>query len=206
MNQKTLRRLAALMIALTGLMSGCMDTSTEPQPLVDHLSFSYSGAVSGTFDATGNPQPAVDDVIPRADYAGALSYDASTSVPLAGTFSVIANDDAGTPYGNMLLLSKIPTQVGTFSFSNAAGGLLHLSLTWTPANFSSQRAFALTSGQIRVDRYTGTHVRGSFSGTATQINPAPGGTAPEITITNGQFDLAINDPVLVPFRCVLFGC
>lgn len=91
MNQKTVRRLAALTIALVGLVSGCnMDTSTEPIPLVDHLSFSYSGAVSGAFDATGNPQAAVDDVIPRADYAGALAYDASTSVPLAGTFSASA--------------------------------------------------------------------------------------------------------------------
>jgi hypothetical protein len=207
MNHSSMRRFVALTITLGGLVSGCMDTATtEPLPLVDHLSFSYSGAVSGAFDATGDPQPAVDFVVPRADYAGAVSYDASVSVPLAGTISVIANDDAGAPYGNMFRLSKIPAQVGTYSFSNGVGGLLDLSLTWTSVNFGAQRSFALTAGQITVVRYTGTHVLGTFSGTATQINPAPSAPAPEITITNGQFDLAINDPALVPVRCVLFGC
>lgn len=207
MNQKTVRGSAMIAIALAGLVSGCMDTTpTGTQPLVNHLSFSYSGAVSGTFDATGDPQPAVDFVIPRADYAGAITYDASVSVPLAGTISVIANDDAGAPYGNMFRLAKIPTQVGTYSFSNGIGGLLQLSLTWTPADFGAQQSFLLTSGQISVVRYTGVHVLGTFSGTATQIDPAPSGPAPQIAITNGQFDLTINDPDIVPVRCFLFAC
>ena len=207
MNHEVPRCIATLMLALVGVVSGCDKGATPPLPRgVDYLSFSYSGAESGTFDATGNPQAATEGFIPRGDYGTAFSYDASISIPLAGTFSVMANDAAGTPYGNMLALAKIPAQTGTFALSNSVGGLFYFDVTWTASEFGSPRIYTFNSGEIRVDEYTGTHVRGRFSGTATLFDPPPGGPAPMITISNGQFDLAINDPLVLPMRCGFFGC
>jgi hypothetical protein len=207
MNHRIVRRISAVTITLAGLLLGCDKAATPPLARdIDHLSFTYTGAESGSFDATGNPQAATDGAIPRGDWATAFSYDASVSIPLAGTFSVLANDVAGAPYGNMLGLAKIPAQTGTFALSNSVGGLLYFDLTWTPSNFGSQHIYVVNSGAIRVDEYTGTHVRGSFSGTATPFDPPPGAPAPVITIANGQFDLAIDDPLVAPIRCELFSC
>ena len=207
MKHTSRHRLTILTAFLGGLATACSDRATAPlPPLANHISFSYSGDVTGSFDATGTPAAATGPFIPRGDYATAFSYDASVSVPLAGTFSAMANDDAGSPYGNMFLLFGIPAQVGTYALSNSVRGNFYLGVTWNSSFFAEQRIFGLTSGQLRVDEYTGTHVRGSFSGTATQFIPATSGAPPVITIVNGQFDLPINDPVVLQFRCTLFAC
>jgi hypothetical protein len=59
---------------------------------------------------------------------------------------------------------------------------------------------------LTVTDYSATRVRGTFRGTAYWHIPGNSDRTRTITITNGRFDLVVDDPNAAAFRCSLFAC
>jgi len=188
-----------------GVLLGCSDNPAGPaSDGASTLSFSYTGDASGSYTATGLPTQPAPEYLAPTNYAAAMSYPAGSS--RAGTLSIVANDAAGAQGGNMLLIQGIPTRRTTVSLSPAVGGLLHMGLTWTPSYFGSQFMYVLDAGELTVTDYSPTRVRGTFRGTAFRYTMGSGDRTRAITITNGRFDLIVDDPNADAFRCSLFAC
>jgi hypothetical protein len=178
------------------VQGACESTRPDPAP---GLRFRFEGdAFSGEYDAVGTPTLNGPDVLNEADYASALTEDA--------TFKVIANDERGANYGDLLLLRGLPARRGTFPLSNSSGGVLHRGLTWTPFEFHSVTMFALESGTITIIEYGPSRVQGVFTGVARIPGAPPGFPGSTISIINGSFNLALDDPAAASFRCRLFLC
>jgi hypothetical protein len=170
---------------------------------VSRVLVTYSGERSGVFDASGRPASGTLNFITRGDYATAVTYEATTR---AGTFSIIANDDAGAPYGNMLLMGFIPAHTGTYRLPSAVNGALLFGVTWQAQLFGEDSFYSIDSGEVTVTSYTPARAQGTFSGTATryQFNPNP--VALGTIHVNGKFNAAFDNVVAIKLRCYLFAC
>ena len=187
-----------------GALIACHSSDSLGPGADGRIQLTYSGEINGAFDASGRPASATPSVIERGDYAVAVLYDAATTRP--GTFSLIANDDVGAPYGNMLLFGQVPAHTGTYRLSNALEGALLLSVTWDESGFGEDKFFSVDNGEIVVTEYSTARVAGTISATATHYdfnpNPIPVGT---ISI-HGQFNVPFDNVVAIKFRCALFAC
>lgn len=164
----------------------------------------YSGERSGTFDASGRPDSvSLTGVIARSDYAVAVSYVATTR---SGTFSIIANDDAGTPYGNMLLLGFIPAHTGSYSLSSSVNGALLFGVTWEAQLFGENTFYSIDSGQVTVTSLSSTRAQGTFTGRATHYDFNPNPVALGTIHVDGKFNVSFDNVVAVKDRCYLFAC
>jgi len=201
---RTSIRLFSAVCAVCVLL-GCGDNPAGPATDgTSTLSFTYTGDASGSYTAAGLPTQPAPEYLAPTNYAAAMSYPAGSS--RAGTLSIVANDASGTKGGNMLLIQGIPTRRTTVSLSSSVGGLLHMGLTWTPSYFGSQLMYVLDAGELSVTEYSATRVRGTFRGTAFRYIRGSSDRTRTITITNGRFDLTVDDPNADAFRCSLFAC
>jgi len=186
-----------------GLLMACAGGDALTPGDVSRVLVTYSGERSGVFDASGRPASGTLNFITRGNYAAAVSYGATTR---AGTFSIIANDDAGAPYGNMLLLGFIPAHTGTYPLPTAVNGALLFGVNWQAPSFGEDSFYSIDDGQVTVTSYTPARVQGTFTGTATryQFNPNP--VALGTIHVNGKFNAAFDDVVAIKLRCYLFAC
>jgi hypothetical protein len=171
---------------------------------VSHVLVTYSGERSGTFDASGRPDSSTNDnVIARGDYAVGVTYAGTTR---SGTFSIIADDDAGAPYGNMLLFGFIPAHTGTYPLTRVVTGALLFGVTWEGRSFGEDAFYSIDNGEITVTSYSSTRAQGMFTATAThyQFNPNP--VALGTIHVDGKFNVAFDNVVAISYRCYLFAC
>ena len=195
----------ALLAPLIAFAVACGSDPVKPAESTDGISFDYSGVLNGKFRASGTPTRTSTAFLTSFFYATAMTY-LPTEGTRAGTISIVANDYSGANYGNFLTFQGIPAKVTTVPLGGTVGATLYLSLNWNSFRFGADSVFLLGSGELAVTEYSGTRVRGTFWGTANLSSR--GNIRPDraITITNGRFDLAMNDTVAVDFRCRLFSC
>ena len=198
------RRLAIAFIILA--VTGCQDV-TGPSVPEHTLTFQYSGDITGTFESSGLPSLASPGVLAPTGYVAAISYAAGSS--RAGTLSFITQDPRGQQNGDMFLMSRIPATRGTVAVPTASNGtpsaLLYVSVLWNASIFQPTRIYAL-DGTLNVASVSATRVRGTFHGTAHLLTPTGIDSRHAITITNGEFDVPIDDPAVLSFRCGFFVC
>lgn len=185
------------------VVSACQSDGVSPNPDPSTVSFIYQGLhTGGVFEASGEATLDPSGMLVRADYAGAVVRQPGTT--LAGTVVLIANDAAGANHGNMIRIDGVPPRVGTYAFSPAASpwGLFQPSIVWTASQFGGGTAYGLSSGELTVTSVSASRIAGSFRGIATDVD----GRAGSLTVANGRFDVALNDPALVSVSCALFWC
>jgi len=197
----------ALAIAFTILVvTGCQDL-TGPSVPEHTLSFQYSGDVTGSFLSSGLPTLASPGVLAPTGYAAAISYPAGTS--RAGTLSFITQDPHGQQNGDMFLLSRIPAKRGTVAVPSASidtpSALLELGVVWSGGTFQPTRIYVF-DGTLTVTSVSASRVRGTFHGTAHLLTQSGIDSRHAITITNGEFDVPIDDPAVASFGCGFFAC
>ena len=195
----------ALLAPLIAFAVACGSDAVEPDPFTDGISFDYAGALNGKFRASGTPTRTNTAFLTSFFYATALSY-LPTDGTRAGTISIVANDYSGANYGNFLTFGGIPARVTTVPLGGTVGATLYLSLTWNSGRFGADSAIGFGSGELAVTEFTGRRVRGTFKGTANLFGNGNIREDRAITITNGRFDLPMNDTAAVDFRCRLFSC
>ena len=205
--ESSLARRGGIAIALVVVaITGCQD-STGPNVPEHTLTFQYSGDVTGTFESSGLPTLASPGVLAPTGYVAAMSYPAGSS--RAGTLSFITQDPRGQQNGDMFLLSAIPAKRGTIAVPSMSidtpSALLYLGVLWNPSSFQPTRVYVF-DGTLSVASVSASRVRGTFHGTAHLVTPNGIDSRHAITITHGEFDVPIDDPAVVSFRCGFFAC
>ncbi|HEX4468547.1 MAG TPA: hypothetical protein VH080_03390 [Gemmatimonadaceae bacterium] len=193
-----------MLVFFAGLATACTASDGLAPGGVSRVLVSYSGERSGTFEASGRPDSASSTgVIARSDYAVAVNYEGTTR---PGTFSIIANDDAGAPYGNMLLFGFIPARTGTYQLSSNMNGALLFGVTWEGQLFGEDAFFSIDSGQVTVTSLSSTRAQGTFTARATHYEFNPNPVALGTIHVDGQFNVAFDNVVAIKDRCYLFAC
>jgi len=194
-------------IAVVIVLAGCGD-ATGPSVPEHTFAFDYSGDITGTFSASGLPTEATPGVLAPTGYAAAMSYPAGTS--RAGTLSFITQDPRGQQQGDMFLMSRIPATRGTVTLASGANNtpaaLLYLDVLWTFATFRPTTIYVLDAGTLTITSVSATRVRGTFHGTAHLLRSSGVDPTRALTITNGEFDVSIDDPAVESIRCGVFVC
>ncbi|HEU4456176.1 MAG TPA: hypothetical protein VFR81_24120 [Longimicrobium sp.] len=156
-------RAAAALLLLS--VAGC-GNSTLPENRIG-VSFRYSGALSGAFPESG-------DVL-------MLNERYCTQV---NVFATQNQDDGSYSMG----LRVNASQPGTYALGlNGQTGRGAGTFRFTPAGQLETREFAFTSGTVEIMELTSERVRGRFSGTL------DGGAAGQIQVTDGRFNVTVND-------------
>jgi len=187
-------------------LAGCQD-ATGPSVPEHTLTFQYSGDVTGSFSSSGLPTLAAPGILAPTGYVAAISYPAGSS--RAGTLSFITQDPRGQQNGDMFLMSMIPSRRGTIAVPSASNdtpsALLYLGVVWNASLFQPTRIYVF-DGTLNVASVSATRVRGTFHGTAHLLTQSGIDSRHAITITNGEFDVPIDDPAVASFACGFFLC
>ena len=168
--------------------AGCND-STGPSK-VGSLSFNYSGDMSGSFSVSGEPNLGTN-FYPQNAFAAATNF--SGSVTIAGVkprtaplYDVMAMD----------LSNSDVTGPRTIDFCSTGGcPEVFFALGFNGDGDTFETSYIFTSGSVTIAAMDDKRMRGSFSGTATYLDPDTGTLVPArtITVTNGQFDVPIRN-------------
>jgi hypothetical protein len=187
-------RISAALAAASLALAACGDgTGSSVEP--GSLSFTYTGARSGLYSATGTIRRTSDTTFAKQPFAvGAKGTIQGTSF-----VSVLSYRPVTTETGDMVLfdLANVtgPTTLSLSSACDADDCPFAAIVFDTDPNASEDESdfYVFDSGTLNITSVSGNHLRGTFSGTATEFF----GDA-IITVTNGTFDVPLVSPSQVP--------
>ncbi|HEX8906038.1 MAG TPA: hypothetical protein VF771_14415 [Longimicrobiaceae bacterium] len=181
-------RLAAALAAAAITLAACGDSTGNSEASPGSLSFSYTGARSGSYSATGAFRQTSDSTFAKQPFAvGARGAESGfTYISLLSYQPVTAEE------GDMaLFILPNVTSPATFPLSasceTADCPFAALIFDTNPdASEDDSDLYLLESGSVNVTSVSSRRMRGTFSGTATELF----GDA-SITVTNGSFDVPL---------------
>jgi hypothetical protein len=192
---RTRPRILVLSLACLAGLAACKDSTGSTGDESGSLSFTYAGSAAGSFSANG--------VFPR-----------SSGVPTVQFAAAIRDTANGEPY--MALVGFQPTTNGRghlveFDFANStapqtltldescyaqdtltgcAVALVGLNYDLsTGSSVAGEESYFFDSGTFTVSSVSADHVRGTFTGHATDVD-----TGHTIDVTGGQFDVPFVRP------------
>jgi len=187
-------RIAAALAAASLALAACGDgTGSSVEP--GSLSFTYTGARSGSYSATGIIRRTSDTTFAKQPFA----VGAKGSLQGTSFVSVLSYRPVTAETGDMVLfdLANVtgPTTLSLSSSCDADDCPFAAIVFDTDPNASEDESdfYVFESGTLNVTSVSGNHLRGTFSGTATEFF----GDA-TITVTNGTFDVPLVSPSRVP--------
>jgi hypothetical protein len=176
-----LRSTISLSLCLVTLVSACGGDATQPIGAPSSISFSYSGYRTGDYSASGfvpDVRTGTRWTMPWASAGNFATIDSAYT-------RISASLPAST--GNHLVELLLPRAVaGTFPLS-----AVHFDevIFDYKTGVSNGQIYSFTPGTITVTSSTAERVVGTFSGTAVDtLNKRT------ITVTNGKFDVHIDQP------------
>jgi hypothetical protein len=186
---------AALLAAAALALAACGGDGTGSSVEPGSLSFTYTGARSGSYSATGSIRRTSDSTFARQPFA----VGAKGSLQGTSFVSILSYQPVTAETGNMALfdLANVtgPTTLSLSSACDADDCPFAAIVFDTDPNASEDESdfYLFESGTLNVTSVSGNHLRGTFSGTATEFF----GDA-TITVTNGTFDVPLVSPSQVP--------
>lgn len=196
---RTHKRLIALSLALVAGLAACKD-STGSDKKTDNgsgsMSFSFTGSTTGSFSASG-AFPTTSGV-PTVQFAAAVRDTTSTGEPYmvllgfqpttSGRGHLVEFDFANSTAPQTLTLDEACYSHSTLTGCAIALVGLNYDLS-TSSSVAGEESYFFDSGTFTVTSVDATHVRGTFTGHATDSD-----TGHTITVTAGQFDVPFVHP------------